>query len=72
MHDIAERWNVARRTVERHINDPNDPYPLIARKFGTSVRMHRDDPLIYEEQYILTRKPARKTRKPLIHRAVSV
>ena len=69
MHDIVECWNMARRPVERLINNPNDPYSLIARNFGTGIRVHHDDLLNYEEQHILTRK---STRKPRTHDAVSV
>ena len=76
LDDIAARWDVTRRTVERRINDPNDPHPLIARKFGGSVRVRRDNLLTYEEQHIQIRtprtgKPQRKSGKPHKHDAIS-
>ncbi len=54
LDEIAERWEVNRRTVQRILKDGNDSYPLIARKFGGNVRVHKDDLLEYEEHHIIS------------------
>lgn len=71
LDDIAARWDVARRTVQRRIHDPHDPHPLIARKFGSVVRVRHDDLLAYEEQHIVARARP-KPRKTRAHTAVTV
>lgn len=56
INDIAKRWGIARRTVERIIADGDDPHPLIVRKFGGNLRVHQDDLLDYEEHHIVSER----------------